>query len=132
MNKLVKWSERRKSNRKMWERTKKFQSALGRWFKNPNPRTERDQIGYKQLISFRRKVNSLCLKFIIKERKEKWMVNTINHKCRNWKRSDGGSKKGNRKICSHQRWGKESFWKCIENIKYLLVQIEIIYLLAVM
>lgn len=92
----IKWKDVR-------ERKKKFPRALGRWFKNPNPRTKKDQIGYKQLISFRREVNSLCLKFIIKERKEKCMVNTINHKCRNWKRRDGGSKKGKRKTCSRQR-----------------------------
>lgn len=44
------------------------------------PQLKKDQIGNKQLILFRRKVNSLWLKFIIKEKKEKWIVKIINQK----------------------------------------------------
>jgi len=47
-------------------------------------------------------------------------------------KSDRESKKSKRKICSHQRWGQEGFWKNIEDIKNLLIQKEMSYLSAVM
>lgn len=55
-----------------------FKEHLADGLRTKIPQLKKDQIGYEQLILFRRKVNSLWLKFIIKERKEKWIVKIIN------------------------------------------------------
>lgn len=55
---------------------------------------------------------------------EKGKMDGKDHKSevKKLEKSDGGSKKGKRKTCSHQRWGQEGFWKYIEDIKNILLQ----------